>query len=38
LLIPCHRVVPKSGGLGSFTPDPRIKEQLIHFEVVTDLI
>ena len=35
LLMPCHRVIPSSGGLGSFTPDPRIKEQLLHFEGIT---
>jgi O-6-methylguanine DNA methyltransferase len=32
LLIPCHRVVPLSGRLGAFTPDPRIKQQLLQFE------
>lgn len=35
LLIPCHRVIPASGLLGSFTPTPRIKEELLHFEGVT---
>lgn len=34
LLIPCHRVIPASGRLGSFTPHPRIKEQLLQFEGV----
>ena len=37
LLIPCHRVVPKSGGRGSFTPDPRIKERLLQFEEINIL-
>ena len=32
LLIPCHRVLPQSGGLGNFTPDPQIKRQLLLFE------
>ncbi|MGD0664693.1 MAG: MGMT family protein [Rhabdochlamydiaceae bacterium] len=37
LFIPCHRVIPSSGKLGSFTPDPRIKEQLLHFEGITTI-
>ncbi len=37
LLTPCHRVIPSGGGLGSFTPDPRIKEQLLHFEGITSI-
>lgn len=35
LFIPCHRVIPSSGRLGAFTPDPRIKEQLLQFEGIT---
>jgi O-6-methylguanine DNA methyltransferase len=35
LLIPCHRVIPSGGRLGAFTPDPRIKEQLLQFEGIT---
>ena len=35
LLIPCHRVIPSSGRLGAFTPDPRIKEELLQFEGIT---
>ena len=35
LLIPCHRVIPSSGSLGAFTPDPRIKEELLQFEGIT---
>lgn len=34
LFIPCHRVVPSNRGLGSFTPDPQIKQQLLQFEGV----
>ncbi len=37
LLIPCHRVVHSSGGLGAYTPDPKIKEELLRFEGITDL-
>ena len=37
LLMPCHRVIPSSGSIGSFTPDPRIKEQLLQFEGITNL-
>lgn len=37
LLIPCHRVIHSAGGLGCFTPDPRIKEQLLNFEGITSL-
>ncbi len=36
LLMPCHRVIPSSGGVGSFTPTPRIKEQLLQFEGITN--
>lgn len=36
LLMPCHRVIPAarrfSGHLGAYTPDPRIKEELLQFE------
>lgn len=35
LLIPCHRVIPSTGRLGAFTPDPRIKEELLQFEGIT---
>jgi methylated-DNA-[protein]-cysteine S-methyltransferase len=38
LLIPCHRVIPSSGGLGAYTPDPKIKEELLRFEGITNLL
>ncbi|MCE5297341.1 MAG: MGMT family protein [Methanoregulaceae archaeon] len=31
LIIPCHRVVSRSG-IGGFTPDPAIKEELLKME------
>jgi len=31
LIIPCHRVVSRSG-MGGFTPDPTIKEELLALE------
>jgi methylated-DNA-[protein]-cysteine S-methyltransferase len=31
LIIPCHRVVSRSG-TGGFTPDPAIKEELLEME------
>jgi len=31
LVIPCHRVVSQSG-IGGFTPDPAIKEDLLAME------
>jgi len=31
LIIPCHRVVSRSG-IGGFTPDPAIKEDLLEME------
>lgn len=34
LVVPCHRVIPSSGKLGTFTPTPLIKEQLLQFEGV----
>lgn len=34
LIIPCHRVVASSGGQGGFTPDPRIKEELLRMETL----
>jgi len=37
LFMPCHRVIPSTGGTGTFTPDPRIKERLLDFEGVTPL-
>lgn len=37
LLMPCHRVIPSSGGMGNFTPDPRIKEHLLEFEGINSL-
>lgn len=35
LFIPCHRILPSSGHLGHYTPDPRIKKELLRFEGVT---
>jgi O-6-methylguanine DNA methyltransferase len=32
IFIPCHRVIPAAGGIGNFSPDPRMKSQLIRFE------
>lgn len=32
VIIPCHRVLPASGGIGNYTPDPRIKKRLLDFE------
>ena len=32
LLIPCHRVINKDGGLGGFSSGTQIKEWLLHFE------
>ena len=35
LFIPCHRILPSSGALGNYTPDPQIKKELLRFEGVT---
>jgi O-6-methylguanine DNA methyltransferase len=35
LFIPCHRILPHSGHLGHYTPDPQIKKELLRFEGVT---
>ncbi len=32
LLLPCHRVVPKAGGLGNYGPGRQIKEALLRHE------
>ncbi|MBN1254277.1 MAG: methylated-DNA--[protein]-cysteine S-methyltransferase [Deltaproteobacteria bacterium] len=32
LLIPCHRVIKKDGGLGGFSSGIQIKERLLRFE------
>lgn len=32
ILIPCHRVVPKAGGLGNYYWGPEIKEALLDLE------
>jgi len=32
LLIPCHRVINKDGGLGGFSSGTQIKEWLLRFE------
>lgn len=35
-MIPCHRVVPKAGGLGGFRAGRSIKEQLLSIEQKSD--
>lgn len=32
LVIPCHRIVPKKGGLGGFSQGPRLKRHLLKLE------
>jgi O-6-methylguanine DNA methyltransferase len=32
IIIPCHRVVPSTGGIGHYSPDPAIKKMLLEFE------
>ncbi len=32
LVIPCHRIVPKSGGVGGYRWDPNRKRQLLKLE------
>jgi methylated-DNA-[protein]-cysteine S-methyltransferase len=32
LIIPCHRVIPASGGICNYTPGPHIKRYLLDFE------
>lgn len=32
ILVPCHRVVPKSGGIGGFKEGQEMKEYLLHLE------
>lgn len=32
ILVPCHRVVPKSGGIGGFKVGQEMKEYLLHLE------
>lgn len=32
ILVPCHRVVPKSGGIGGFKVGQEIKKYLLHLE------
>ena len=32
IVIPCHRVVPKSGGIGNFGPGPEWKARLLGLE------
>lgn len=32
ILVPCHRVVPKSGGVGGFNGGQEIKKYLLHLE------
>lgn len=32
IVIPCHRVVPTSGGMGNYGGGAQLKEQLLHFE------
>jgi AraC family transcriptional regulator of adaptative response/methylated-DNA-[protein]-cysteine methyltransferase len=33
-LIPCHRVLPKSGGIGQFGWGPKLKQEMLQFETV----
>jgi|Deesub1362B_J571_1020462.scaffolds.fasta_scaffold00377_20 O-6-methylguanine DNA methyltransferase len=35
ILVPCHRVVPKTGGIGHFGPGPEWKARLLWLEGVT---
>lgn len=32
LILPCHRVVPKSGGLGNYGPGPALKKAMLEHE------
>lgn len=32
LVVPCHRVVPASGGIGAYGPHPRLKRTLLELE------
>lgn len=32
IVVPCHRVLPKAGGLGNFGPGPEWKERLLRLE------
>lgn len=32
LVVPCHRVVPASGGVGAYGPHPRLKRTLLELE------
>lgn len=32
LVVPCHRVVPASGGIGAYGPGPALKARLLAFE------
>ncbi len=34
IIIPCHRVIPKSGGIGNFGPGPEWKRKLLELEGV----
>lgn len=34
LVIPCHRIVPKSGGVGGFRWDPKRKKRLLELESI----
>lgn len=37
VIVPCHRVVPSGGGIGSYTPSPAIKEKLLgHERIISD--
>ena len=35
LYIPCHRVLPKAGGVGGYACGPNIKKQLLHEEGIS---
>jgi methylated-DNA-[protein]-cysteine S-methyltransferase len=32
LVVPCHRVVPATGGIGAYGPGPALKRRLLDLE------